>query len=214
MAMVTSEIFEKHVEAYEKWYEDHTQVYESEILALKEQLGELPENIHGIEVGVGTGRFAAPLGIKEGVEPSEPMAAIAIKRGIEIMNAVGERLPYGDLQFDFVLFVTICHLSNVKESFKEAHRVLKRGGAILVGFLDKERSIAKAYKERGGRSKFYSNAQFYKAKHIEKILDSCGFKNVEFNQTLFGNLEEIQELQIPIPGYGQGSFVVAKALKK
>lgn len=212
--MVTSEIFEKYVEEYEKWYDDHVEIHESEILAIKEQLTELPENIRGIEVGVGTGRFAAPLGIKEGVEPSKSMAALAIRRGIEIMNAVGERLPYADLQFDFVLFVTICHLSNVKESFREAYRVLKRGGAVLIGFLDKERTIAKAYKERGGKSKFYSNAQFYKAKQVEKLLEDCGFKNVKFNQTLFGELEEIQEIQPPIPGYGKGSFVVAKALKK
>ena len=212
--MVTSEIFEKNVEAYEKWYQDHEKAYESEILAIKEQLLELPENIHGIEVGVGTGRFAAPLGIKEGIEPSKAMAAVAIKRGVEIMNAVGERLPYADLQFDFVLFVTICHLSNVKESFREAFRVLKRGGSILIGFLDKEQPIATAYKERGGKSKFYSNAQFYKVKHVEKILEECGFINVQFNQTLFGKLEEIEEVQMPVQGYGRGSFVVARAQKK
>ncbi len=212
--MANTEIFDQHVKEYELWYDKHPEVYQSELLAIREQLARLPENIRGIEVGLGTGRFAGPLGIKEGVEPSKEMAALAAKRGIEIMNAYGERLPYADMQFDFVLFVTICFLSNVKAALEEAQRVLKRGGAVIVGFLDKERPIAKAYKERGGRSKFFTEAHFLKAGRIKKLLEQSGFKNVVFNQTLFGNLDEIQQLQTPVEGYGEGSFVVALATKK
>ena len=212
--MLTTAIFDEHVNDYEQWYEDHPEIYRSEIEAVREHLNNLPENLRGIEVGAGTGRFSVPLGIKEGVEPSKPMADIAIKRGIEIMRAVGERLPYGDLQFDFVLFVTICHLDSAKASFEEAFRVLKRKGAVIIGFLDKEQPIAQAYKARGKRSKFFANAHFYSATRIEKILEECGFKDIVFNQTLFGNLEEINQVQTPIPGHGDGSFVVVRAIKK
>lgn len=212
--MSSIQVFNEHVNEYEKWYDEYPEVYQSEILAIREQIEKLPENLRGIEVGLGTGRFSKPLGIKEGVEPSIPMAEIAAKRGIDIMNAVGERLPYGDLQFDFVLFVTICHLNSIKESFAEAHRVLKRNGAIIIGFLDKERSIAMEYKERGRQSKFFADARFKRPDYIEKLLKNTGFRKVEFNQTLFGNLEDIDQLQIPIPGHGKGSFVVAMAQKK
>lgn len=212
--MSSIQVFNEHVNEYEKWYDEYPEVYQSEILAIREQIEKLPENLRGIEVGLGTGRFSKPLGIKEGIEPSIPMAEIAAKRGIDIMNAVGERLPYGDLQFDFVLFVTICHLNSIKESFAEAHRVLKRNGAIIIGFLDKERSIAMEYKERGRQSKFFADAHFKRPDYIEKLLKNTGFRKVEFNQTLFGNLEDINQLQIPIPGHGKGSFVVAMAQKK
>lgn len=37
---------------------------------------------NGLEVGIGTGRFAIPLGITTGIEPSAAMAAIAAKSGI------------------------------------------------------------------------------------------------------------------------------------
>ena len=107
--MTHTKIFDRHVEEYEKWYEDYPEVYQSELTAIREQLLKLPENIRGIEVGLGTGRFALPLGIKEGVEPSSGMAEKAINRGIEVIEGLAERLPYGDLQFDFVLFVTIRH---------------------------------------------------------------------------------------------------------
>lgn len=83
-----------------------------------------------------------------------------------------------------------------------------------MGFLDKSGTIAKAYKERGARSKFFSNARFYPPEFIKSLMEECGFKNVDCNQTLFGNLEEIDQLQTPMPGYGKGSFVVMKGTKR
>ena len=103
---------------------------------------------------------------------------------------------------------------SIKLSFAEANRVLKKGGVIITGFLDKEQSIAMAYKERGKRSKFFADAHFYNPDYVKKVLLQSGFKGIEFNQTLFGNLEEIQQLQPPLSGHGKGSFVVAMAIKK
>ncbi len=99
-------------------------------------------------MGLGTGRFSEPLGIKEGVEPSENMAAIARERGIEVTNGIAENLPIRDLYFDFVLFVTICHLDNLKLAFEHAHRILKSGGSIIIGFIDKNQEIAKSYEKK------------------------------------------------------------------
>ncbi|MCK0145392.1 class I SAM-dependent methyltransferase [Arenibacter sp. F26102] len=212
--MGTIETFDTYVSEYEQWYKDHPEVYESEILALKEQFQKLPQNLHGIEIGVGTGRFAEPLGIKEGIEPSKEMAKLAIKRGIEIMDGTAERLPYGDMTFNFVLLVTICFLKDVKRAFRQAHRVLKPNGAIIIGFLDKDRSVAKEYEQKRHRSHFYKDAQFYSVAHITKLLTQIGFKNIEFNQTLFGDLDAIDKVQMPKPGFGEGSFVVVKATKK
>lgn len=78
-------IFDKNVQEYEAWYEKFPFVYESELIAIREQLKKLPENIRGVEVGLNTGRFASPLGIKEGIEPASEMAEIARQRGIEVM---------------------------------------------------------------------------------------------------------------------------------
>ncbi|WP_282074296.1 class I SAM-dependent methyltransferase [Maribacter aquivivus] len=212
--MMNTEIFNQNVEAYEQWYKDYPQVFESELLAIKEQLQKLPENLKGIEVGLGTGRFSESLGIKEGVEPSKEMAALAIKRGVSVIKGHAEQLSFGDLKFDFVLFVTVCHLDNIKHAFAEAYRVLKPKGTILVGFLDRERSVAQQYLERRHRSTFFANANFYTVSRIKILLNEAGFKNLEFNQTLFGNLDEIEDVQIPKEGFGEGSFIVVKATKK
>lgn len=207
-------IFNENVEAYEAWYEKHPEVYLSEVAALKEQFLKLPENIKGIEVGIGTGKFAQILGIKEGVEPANEMASIAMKRGIEVVNGNAENLPIRDMYFDFVLFVTICHLNNIKQAFKEAHRVLKPKGSIIIGFIDKDQKIGKAYEENRMRSTFFRYANFYSVIQVIKSLKEAGFKDPEYNQTLFGNLEEIKEIQLPKEGFGEGSFVVIKAIKK
>lgn len=207
-------LFDKHVATYEKWYEDYREVYQSELLAIRGQLAKLPENIRGIEVGLGTGRFAAELGIKEGVEPSSAMAEKAINRGVEVIKGFAAQLPYGDLQFDFVLFVTVCHLDEMKFALKEANRVLKPKGSILIGFLDKDQSIAKEYIAKRHRSTFFAKANFYTVERMVTLLKEAGFKDLEFNQTLFGNLDEIKKVQLPKIGYGEGSFVVVKASKK
>ena len=199
---------------YDEWFEKHPFVYETELAALRRQMLTLPENLVGLEVGVGTGRYAAPLGIKEGVEPSEEMAKRAVRRGVEVVNARAEKLPYRDIHFDFVLIVTICHLDKVPEAFAEAYRVLKPGGVLIVGFLDGDGVIAKRYEERRNQSTFYRHATFYRVNRVEEMLKKAGFANLQIIQTLFGELEEINEVQDSRQGYGEGSFVVVKAVKK
>ena len=211
MALVDT--FEEHVDQYEQWYENYPEVYQSELLALQEQFLELPQNIRGIEVGLGTGRFAEPLGIKEGVEPSVEMAKRAVKRNIEIMKATAEQLPYAAMQFDFVLFVTVCHFKNLKKALTEAYRVLKPNGTLIIGFLDKKQSVAKSYVAKKQKSNFYEKAIFYSVNDVEQLLGKIGFKKMNYNQTLFGELETINEIQIPEPGHGKGSFVTLRATK-
>ena len=159
-------------------------------------------------------KLLPPLGIKEGIDPSPEMAAKALNRGIEVVNGYAENLPCKDLHFDFVLFVTICHLDDFKIALKEAHRVLKHYGSIIIGFIDKNQKIGKAYEEKRARNSFLKYANFYSANQVKKLLNETGFKNLEFNQTLFGALAEIKEVQLPKSGFGKGSFVVVKAIKK
>jgi len=68
----------------------------------------------GIEIGVGSGRFAVPLGIKTGVDPSPRMREIAQQKGVKVIDAVAEELPFENSQFELVLMVTtICFVDNL-----------------------------------------------------------------------------------------------------
>src|SRR4030042_729611 len=116
-------VFDKYALEYDRWFDENKEVYHSELLALKEVI---PANKKGLEVGVGTGRFAEPLGVEFGVEPSDAMALIALKRKIKVTKGFAEKIPFKDNSFDFVLFVTtICFLDDISKAFKEANRVLK-----------------------------------------------------------------------------------------
>lgn len=132
--MSKTEPFERHTEQYENWFEVHEAVYQSELEAVKMLM---PEFRKGVEIGTGTGRFSAPLGIKHGLEPSPKMREIAVKRGIEVIEGVAEDLPFEDCSFDLALMVTtICFLDDLDRSFKEVNRILEPGGVFITGFVE------------------------------------------------------------------------------
>lgn len=204
--------FEAQVERYEAWFEQHQWVYESELQAIAQHI---PDNSHGIEVGLGTGRYAQPLGIVEGVEPSVEMRKVARKKGLEVIDSQAENLPYGDLQFDFVLFVTVCHLKDTQKAFKEAARVLKPEGKLIVAFIDRNQPIGQYYEQRREDNPFYHNAQFYTPEKIIAMARVAGFREKPVaTQTLFRYLDDIDSLEPFKEGYGEGSFVVMEFTRK
>ena len=210
--MNVKEIFDKHVDQYENWFIQHPFVFQSELEAIRSMLpyGE----ILGIEVGLATGRFSKALGIKEGVEPSSEMRKRAISKGIHVFDAVAESLPFKDMKYDFVLMNNcIVYFENCISALKEAYRVLKRGGTIIVSFIDVNSTIGKEYESVKGTSTFYKQARFYEVEEIKSLLLKSGFSSLKISQTLFGSLDEIQSIQPSIPGYGVGSFVVISGVK-
>jgi len=209
--MARIEPFEKHPLQYEQWFDRHKFAYESELQAIRKLL---PQHGNGLEIGIGSGRFAAPLGIKLGLEPSSKMMEIAQARGIEVIGGVGESLPFRDSQFDFATMVTtICFLDDVEVVFDEAYRILKPGGCLIIGFIDKDSSIGQVYQQHKNENVFYRIATFYSVDEVVSHLKTAGFKVFNFAQTIFHNLAEIKGIEPVREGYGEGSFVVVKAVK-
>ena len=83
-------IFDKYYKRYDAWYDRHKFAYLSELGALKKVI---PKKGKGLEIGVGTGRFAHALGIKYGIDPSKRMLEIAKRRKIKAVLGYGEKLP-------------------------------------------------------------------------------------------------------------------------
>jgi len=67
--LISVRLFDRNWEKYENWFERHKNSYSSELKALKKAK---PDGF-GLEVGVGSGRFAFPLGVKLGIDPSKNM---------------------------------------------------------------------------------------------------------------------------------------------
>lgn len=209
--MARIEPFEKYSKKYEDWFEKNKFVYESEIQAIKELFPKVKKSI---EIGVGSGKFAIPLGIKTGVDPSPRMRKIAEQKGIKVINAVAEELPFENFQFEVVLMVTtICFVDNLNLAFREAYRILKLGGYLIIGFVDKDSHLGKLYQQNKKKNVFYKIATFYSVKEVVYNLNKVGFKEFNFKQTIFHSLNEIKNVEPVKENYGQGSFVVIRARK-
>jgi ubiquinone/menaquinone biosynthesis C-methylase UbiE len=209
--MPKTEPFDHYADEYDNWFVINKYAFQSELNAIKKAL---PEKGDAIEIGIGSGIFAAPLGIKEGVDPSKAMRKKAKERGIRVMDAVAENLPYTDKSKDVVLMITtICFVDDIYKSFYEVFRVLKDGGYFIIGFVDKNSPIGKFYLEHKYENVFYKDAVFFGTEELYEILKGTGFKINNTFQTVFGKIEEINEIQNVLVGYSQGSFVVIKARK-
>ena len=209
--MAKTEPFERHTIKYEEWFEKNEFAYKSELQAVRYLL---PKKGAGVEIGVGTGRFAEPLGIRVGVEPSKAMRKVAQKRGIEVIDGVAEALPFEDCLFDFALMVTtVCFVDDIEASFKEAFRVIKPSGFFINGFVDRNSSLGKFYQQHKESNVFYKIATFYSVNEVIPYLKKAGFQNLTFAQTIFHALGEIKEVEAMKEGYGEGSFVVVSGMK-
>jgi len=207
--MVRTKPFEEHSLLYEGWFEKNRFVYESELVAVKTRL---PASGKGVEIGVGSGRFAVPLGIKVGVEPAVAMREIAKGRGIGVIGGTAEALPLKECSFDFALMVTaVCFFDEPETALQEAYRVLKPNGSLVIGFVDKESFIGRLYMKRRHESLFYDIATFFSVDEVAGYLRGIGFRDLEFSQTIFHPLKEITNIEPVKDGYGEGSFVVIQA---
>ncbi|WKZ76218.1 MAG: methyltransferase domain-containing protein [Vicingaceae bacterium] len=205
----TATAFDQNTLEYDQWFEKHSSLYHSEILAIQQAI---PQNKKGIEIGVGTGRFAKPLNIEFGVEPSENMAKVAEQRGITVYRAFAENLPIDSSSFDFALMVTtVCFLSDIPKAFSEIHRILKPQGEIILAIIDKNSELGRKYEKEKSTNKFYKDAHFHSTEELTTLLQQSGFQNIQYLQTLTSLKEN--EIEKPEKGYGKGSFVVIKANK-
>jgi SAM-dependent methyltransferase len=203
--------FEAHSPRYEAWFARHEAAYLSELLAVR---AFLPWSGRGLEIGVGSARFAAPLGIQVGVDPSPAMLDLAAARGVEVVAGTAEHLPFPPASFDYALVVTtLCFVDSPAQILAEAHRVLRPNGLLVIGFIDRDSPLGRGYLAHQAESVFYREATFYSAGDVEQLLGEAGFTIRAWGQTLSRSLAETREIEPLQPGRGRCSFVVVSACK-
>ena len=206
--MKQESIFESHVDEYEQWFQEHSCLFAAEIAAIREVL---PTSGVGLEIGVGSGLFAAALGIKYGVEPSAAMRKKAESRGVNVFDGVAECLPFKAAMFDFAVMITVdCFLTDVGQSFQEAFRILVPQGCFVIAFIDAATRLGKEYEQKKQSSLFYRQAHFHSAGEIKEQLMQAGFRVDAERQTIFAFGNHTQEIR---RGTGEGVFGVIKARK-
>jgi SAM-dependent methyltransferase len=199
--------FDEYPDRYDAWYDEHRAACRSELDALR---ALLPESGEGLDIGVGTGRLAALLGLDFGVDPSPEMRRRAHRRGITVRDGVAEALPYREDRFDEALMTTtLCYLDDPPRAFREAHRVLRPGGTLVVGFIDRDHPLGQRYARSD--SPFYENVSFHTVPEVLDLLDTAGFESLTTRQTLFTDAPGALDRPDPVTeGYGNGGFVAVR----
>lgn len=233
---MTEEIFDEYAEEYDSWFLKNTNVLESEILLLKHFLVHPGRTL---SVGCGSGLFEHILrerhgiDIREGVEPAERFAKIAEKRGMTVKGGHAEELPYADAEFDTVLQNgTPGYVENLEKAFREAYRVLKSGGHLVVADVPAESSYGLLYRLASNVGSWedpaikavapahpypieFAGAAKWRPTEVKaRLLRAVGFREIEYAQTLTRHPKFSNDLvERPVEGFDRGDYVAIRAKK-
>jgi ubiquinone/menaquinone biosynthesis C-methylase UbiE len=196
-------IFDISTEKYDAWYdsEDGRPLYESELLCLKPFIEDATSPI--LEIGVGIGRFAECFSGVIGMDPAFNALKYAQKRGVDVVQAIGEQLPFRDETFGCImLIVTLCFVQSPIDVLREAKRVLKEDGRIIIGLVPKDSPWGAFYekKKRNGNL-FYRTASFYSLEDVEELMQKIGLKNSRIRSTLLQRPDENRRIEEPAEGF-------------
>jgi len=180
--------FDLFADEYEGWFRENENTFQSELLALKQVV---PAGMTGIEIGIGSGIFAEQLDIKYGIDPSDKMLDYARRRNMTVVNGFAGNLPYHAESFDFATFITSrCFIENPEKAIREAHRILKPDGDVIIAFIDEVSALGQILEKGKNESKFYKYANFYSVPEIIELIENNVIKFIEclpviikYNQT-------------------------------
>jgi len=208
---MTSGLFASSPDRYDRWYDRHPDLYRAELAALQAAGGDFSG---GLEVGVGTGRFASPLKLDWGIDPAVEMLEIARKRGCRVVRATGEELPFAAGVFRRVLMVTVlCFVRDPGLVIGEAFRVLRPGGRLLLGIIDPESELGRATRARRDPDSFYASARFLSVDEVLRLLPEKVRGGSRLFQAVFPDESGPDNPPAVESGHGRGAFVVVAAPK-
>lgn len=180
-------LFDHFAGRYDAWYEGELGrvAFPLEVDALRPLLFDLPQP--WIEVGVGTGRFAAALGVGFGVDPAPGALPLAQERGVTTSAGRGEVLPFRDHTFGAALLVvTLRFVADPGAVLTEVGRVLRPDGGIVIGLVPAESAWGKHYRKLAASGHpYYSLARFFTRAETHELPHAAGFRVVSERSALF-----------------------------
>jgi ubiquinone/menaquinone biosynthesis C-methylase UbiE len=140
-----------------------------------------------MDIGCGTGIYALELAQRGahviGIDPSMEMIAIAREKlrqaGLTGRFVCGsaEALPFRSGTVDLALGVTsLCYMHSPDRAIEEMRRVLRPGGRLVLGELNRFSFWAFLRRLKGlFRQTIYNQAHFWSRRELERLLQKSGF---------------------------------------
>lgn len=233
--METKQKFDGYANQYDEWFMKNEHLFTSELRLFKKVLGD----INGkklLSVGCGSGLFESYIDCSnvEGIEPSEDMGKIAIKRGVNIIKfGLIEDVDLPDNTYDIIYFNGSCsYMEDLKPVFEKSLQALKENGKLILLDVPKESAFGFMYllgKSLNTYDHEYlkdampklpyplglaASGVWHTTEEKINILKELGIENFTFYQTLIKNPiytnEEAEEVS---EGYKSGGYVAIIAQK-
>jgi ubiquinone/menaquinone biosynthesis C-methylase UbiE len=192
-----------------------------------------PSGMMVLDVGCGDGVYAVEVsrrgGMVVGLDRSLPMLeaartrAAASRAGVGWCQGVAQSLPFRDASFDLVLMVTtLCWAPEPILILREIGRVVRPGGAVIVGELGRWSLWALARRFRGWLgSRAWSGAHFWTTGELREYLSCAGLRVSDIrgavyyppSATLAGMMARMEGAWAHLGGYG-AAFIAVKSTKE
>lgn len=221
---------------YDAWYE--TPLGEAAHRLEKDlifSLANVKKGDKALDAGCGTGNYSIELSkkgaITTGLDNSPELLALAVakskKEGLAINFIQADALAMSALPdgyFDLVLSIgMLCFVKEREKSLVEMRRVLRPGGRLVVGVLNKRSPWAVLRRLKGLYSEtIYKKADFISPAQLEESLKKAGFEVKELKTSVFflpvncriflksaKTFETLGAIAMP----AHGAFLVALAIK-
>ena len=188
---------------------------------------------HVLDLGCGDGTYALLAAQKGasvvGLDISSEMLVAAQSRAaaegakVRWCQASIAALPFATGTFDIVVAVTVfCFGSDPGSAFKEAARVLRPGGSLVVGELGRYSTWAVSRRIRGWLgSRTWRGARFWTVRELRRAMEAAGLKFDSAGgcvyyppvKPLAEALSPFESILSPLGQFG-AAFIVVKATKR
>ena len=150
-----------------------------------------------LDVGSGDGAFAVEAArrgaVVTGVDPDPAMRAAAAARaratGVDLRLGDGraEQLPFADGTFDLVFAATVlCFVSEADAAIREMARVLRPGGRLILGELNRWSSWTALRWAKGlAGSRTWRSARFQTATQLRRSMAAAGLTVMSVDGAVF-----------------------------
>lgn len=150
-----------------------------------------------LDVGAGDGTYGLEAAARGAtvtaldVDPAmlDAARARAARRGValELQTGRAEALPFGDAEFDIVLAVTmLCFVPDAQTAIGEMARVLRPGGRLVLGELNRRSVWATQRRLRGWLgSESWRRAHFWTRHELERLARVAGLGVVGAHAAVF-----------------------------
>ena len=233
--MSNKQKFDGYAAKYDEWFMKNENLFISELKLFKKVLGDISGK-KLLSVGCGSGLFESYIDNSniEGIEPSEDMGQIAIKRGVNVIKfGLIEDVELPDEEYDIIYFNgSSSYMEDLSPVYEKCLRALKKDGKLIL--LDVPKESAFGFMYLLGKSLNTYDHEFLEGAMPElpyplalaasgvwhtteekiDVIKKLGITKFSFYQTLIKNpLYTNEEPEEVVEGYKSGGYVAIIAEK-